>query len=42
MNSRMLERFREYVNVTQFNAIRIKLGSPEKIKSLSYGEVKKN
>ena len=41
MNSRMLERFREYVNVTQFNAIRIKLASPEKIKSLSYGEVKK-
>ena len=37
----MLERFREYINVTQFNAIRVKIASPEKIKSLSYGEVKK-
>ena len=41
MNSRMLERFREYINVTQFNAIRVKIASPDKIKSLSYGEVKK-
>ncbi len=41
MNSRILERFREYVSVTQFNAIKIGLASPEKIKSLSYGEVKK-
>lgn len=41
MNSRILERFREYVNVTQFNAIRVGIASPEKIKSLSYGEVKK-
>lgn len=37
----MLERFREYINVTQFNAIKIGLASPDKIKSLSYGEVKK-
>ena len=41
MNSRMLERFREYINVSQFNALRVKIASPEKIKSLSYGEVKK-
>jgi DNA-directed RNA polymerase subunit beta' len=39
--SRILERFKEYVNITQFNAIRISLASPERIKSLSYGEVKK-
>lgn len=37
----MLERFKEYINVTKFNAIKIGLGSPEKIRSLSYGEVKK-
>ncbi|QQR49846.1 DNA-directed RNA polymerase subunit beta' [bacterium] len=37
----MLERFREYINTTQFNAIRIGIASPEKIRSLSYGEVKK-
>ena len=41
MNNRMLERFREYINTTQFNAIRIGIASPEKIRSLSYGEVKK-
>ena len=41
MNSQILERFREYINVTQFNAIRFGLSSPEKIRSLSYGEVKK-
>lgn len=41
MNNRMLERFREYINVTRFNAIRIGLASPDKIHSLSYGEVKK-
>jgi DNA-directed RNA polymerase subunit beta' len=39
--NKMLERFREYINVAQFNAVRIGLASPEKIKSLSYGEVKK-
>ncbi len=42
MNSRgMLERFKEYVSISQFNAMRIGLASPEKILSLSYGEVKK-
>lgn len=37
----MLERFKEYVNVTRFNAIKVSLASPEKIRALSYGEVKK-
>ncbi len=37
----MLERFREYIQTHQFNALKIGLASPEKIKSLSYGEVKK-
>src|SRR5437763_11730996 len=37
----MLERFKEYINVTRFNVIRISLASPKKIRSLSYGEVKK-
>lgn len=37
----MLERFREYINTTQFNAIKLSIASPEKIRSLSYGEVKK-
>jgi DNA-directed RNA polymerase subunit beta' len=37
----MLERFREYINTTQFNAMRLSIASPEKIRSLSYGEVKK-
>jgi DNA-directed RNA polymerase subunit beta' len=41
VNSRMLERFREYVHTFQFNAIRVGVSSPEKIRSLSYGEVKK-
>ena len=41
MSNQLLERFREYINTTQFNAIKIGLASPEKIKSLSYGEVKK-
>ena len=41
MNNKMLARFREYVNVAQFNAVKIGLASPEKIQSLSYGEVKK-
>ncbi|MFA5074572.1 MAG: DNA-directed RNA polymerase subunit beta' [Candidatus Babeliales bacterium] len=41
MNNRILERFREYINTTQFNAIKIAIASPEKIRSLSYGEVKK-
>lgn len=37
----MLERFKEYINVTRFNVIKIGLASPKKIRSLSYGEVKK-
>ncbi len=37
----MLERFKEYVSITRFNAIKLGLSSPEKIKMLSYGEVKK-
>jgi len=37
----MLERFREYISVAQFNALRVKVAPPEKIRSLSYGEVKK-
>jgi DNA-directed RNA polymerase subunit beta' len=41
VNNQILERFREYINVTQFNAMRFGLASPEKIESLSYGEVKK-
>ena len=41
MNNRILERFREYINTTKFNAIKIGIASPEKILSLSYGEVKK-
>lgn len=41
MTNQMLGRFKEYVRSTQFNAIRIGLASPEKIRSLSYGEVKK-
>lgn len=39
--SNLLERFREYVNTSQFNSIRIGLSSVEKIRALSYGEVKK-
>jgi DNA-directed RNA polymerase subunit beta' len=41
VNSQMLERFKEYVRATQFDAIRLSLAAPEKIQSLSYGEVKK-
>jgi len=37
----IFERFREYIQASQFNALRVGLASPEKIKSLSYGEVKK-
>jgi len=38
---KFLERFREYLGSSQFNAIRVGLASSEKIRSLSYGEVKK-
>ena len=41
MNNRILERFREYISTSQFNSIRIGIASPDKIRSLSYGEVKK-
>src|ERR1700719_2686585 len=37
----MLGRFKEYVRSTRFNVIKISLASPKKIRSLSYGEVKK-
>lgn len=41
MSNQLLQRFREYIQPTQFNAVRVRLASPEKITSLSYGEVKK-
>jgi len=41
VSNQMLERFREYIKTDQFNALRIGLASPEKIRALSYGEVKK-
>lgn len=41
MPNQMLERFREYAKTDQFNALKIGLASPDKIASLSYGEVKK-
>jgi DNA-directed RNA polymerase subunit beta' len=41
MNDQMLERFREYLDIVQFDAMRLRIASPEKILSLSYGEVKK-
>lgn len=41
MSNRLLERFKEYIHTTQFNAMRLGLASPEKIRTLSYGEIKK-
>ncbi|MGZ6250406.1 MAG: DNA-directed RNA polymerase subunit beta' [Candidatus Chromulinivorax sp.] len=41
MSNQILQRFREYIQPTQFNAVRLRLSSPDKIRSLSYGEVKK-
>lgn len=41
MANHILQRFREYIQPSQFNAVRLRLASSEKIKSLSYGEVKK-
>lgn len=41
MDKRMLLRFKESIGATQFNAIKVSLASPEKIRSLSYGEIKK-
>lgn len=41
VSNQMLERFKEYIGITRFNAIRIGLASPKKVRSLSYGEIKK-
>ncbi|MCL4360743.1 DNA-directed RNA polymerase subunit beta' [Candidatus Dependentiae bacterium] len=41
MTNQLLRRFREYVNASQFNSFKLGIASPEKIRSLSYGEVKK-
>jgi DNA-directed RNA polymerase subunit beta' len=41
VSNQILERFREYISATKFNAVRLGLASAEKIRSLSYGEVKK-
>jgi DNA-directed RNA polymerase subunit beta' len=41
VSNQVLERFREYISATHFNAMKLGLASPEKIRSLSYGEVKK-
>jgi len=41
VSNRILERFKEYISTSKFNAIRLSIASPEKVKSLSYGEVKK-
>lgn len=41
MNNRILERFKEYIGASQFTAVKLGLASPERIRSLSYGEVKK-
>lgn len=41
MSNSILSRFREYISSAQFNAMRLSIASPEKIRSLSYGEVKK-
>jgi DNA-directed RNA polymerase subunit beta' len=39
--NQILQRFREYIQPAQFNAIKLRLASPDKIHALSYGEVKK-
>ena len=39
MDNRMLLRFKDNVGTSQFNAVRIGIASPEKIKMLSYGEI---
>jgi len=41
VNKQMLSRFKEYINAAQFNAVKLSLASSEKIRNLSYGEVKK-
>jgi DNA-directed RNA polymerase subunit beta' len=39
--NQILQRFREYIQPAQFNAVKLRLASPERILALSYGEVKK-
>jgi DNA-directed RNA polymerase subunit beta' len=41
VSNNILDRFKEYVNAAKFNALKVGIASPEKIRSLSYGEVKK-
>ena len=41
MTNKILERFKEYINATQFNAMRVSIASPAKVVALSYGEIKK-
>jgi DNA-directed RNA polymerase subunit beta' len=41
VNNKVLERFKESIKSTQFNAIKIGLASPKQIRTLSYGEIKK-
>ncbi len=41
MSNQILQRFREYIQPSQFNAVRLRLASSDRIKALSYGEVKK-
>lgn len=41
MANQILQRFREYIQPTQFNAVKLRLASSDKIRALSYGEVKK-
>jgi DNA-directed RNA polymerase subunit beta' len=41
VNNQILQRFKEYINVAKFNAIRVAIASAQKIRSLSYGEIKK-
>lgn len=40
-NIGLFGRFKEYVGTINFDALRLGIASPEKIKALSYGEVKK-
>lgn len=41
MSNQIMDRLREYISSTQFNALKISLASPQKMRALSYGEVKK-
>ncbi len=41
MSNQLLERFKEYIQINQFNALKISLAPPEKILSWSYGKVTK-